>query len=82
MLALYPPFLAAALQTKLTRPFASKRMRIGLAVASLALFFAVLLTPLEFGATLLYLLLSALFAFGLASFFVVSMMQFHLSRFC
>ena len=67
MLALYPPFLAAALQTKLTRPFASKRMRIGLAVASLALFFATLLTPLEFGATLLYLSLSVLFGFALVA---------------
>ncbi len=67
MLALYPPFLAAALQTKLTRPFAAKRMRIGLAGGSLALFFAVLLTPLEFGATLLYLMLSLLFGFGLVA---------------
>ncbi len=67
MLALYPPFLAAALQTKLTRPFAGKQMRIGLAGASLALFFAVLLTPLEFGATLLYLMLSLLFGFGLVA---------------
>ena len=32
MLVLYPPFLAAALQTNLTRAFASKRMRIGAAV--------------------------------------------------
>ena len=67
MLALYPPFLAAALQTKLTRPFAGKQMRIGLAGASLALFFAVLMTPLEFGATLLYLMLSLLFGFGLVA---------------
>ena len=39
LLALYPPFLAAALHTKLTRPFAAKRMRIGLGVVSVALFF-------------------------------------------
>jgi len=67
MLALYPPFLAAALQTKLTRPFSGKRMRIGLAGGSLALFFAALLTPLEFGATLLYLMLSVLFGYALVA---------------
>src|SRR5512145_2917144 len=61
MLALYPPFLALALQTKLTRPFAYKPIRIGLAAASIALFFAVLLSPLEIGATLLYLSLSLVF---------------------
>ncbi len=33
MLALYPTFLALALQTKLTRPFADKRVRIALAAA-------------------------------------------------
>ena len=37
MRALYPPFLAAALQTKLTRPLAGKQMRIGLAGASLGI---------------------------------------------
>jgi hypothetical protein len=65
MLALYPPFLAAALHTKLTRPFADKRMRIGLAVASVALFFAVGLGPPEIGDTLLYATVSLLFAFAL-----------------
>jgi hypothetical protein len=67
MLALYPPFLAAALNTKLTRPFAETRVRIALAVASLALFFAVLLSPLEIGATMLYLSLSVLFLFALVA---------------
>jgi hypothetical protein len=65
MLALYPPFLATALKTPLTRPFADKRTRLGLAIASTSLFFAVLLTPLKFGATLLYLLLVLLFVFAL-----------------
>ena len=69
MLALYPPFLALALQTKLTRPFANKRMRIALAAASLVLVFAVLFSPMEIGATLLYLILSLLYGFAL----VVSM---------
>ncbi len=67
MLALYPPFLAAALKTKLTRPFAGKRMRIVLAGASGALFFAVLFSPLKFGATLLYLLLVLLFGYALVA---------------
>jgi len=67
MLALYPAFLAAALNTKLTRPFAETRVRIVLAVASTVLFFATLLGPLEFGATLLYLLLSLLFIFALVA---------------
>ena len=65
MLALYPPFLAAALQTKLTRPFASRRIRIMLAGVSFMLFFAVFLTPMWFGASLLYLALAALFWFAL-----------------
>ena len=43
MLALYPPFLAAALQTKWTQPFAGRRMRIGIAGACIMLFFAVLM---------------------------------------
>ena len=38
LLMLYPPFLAAALHTKLTRPFASGGMRIALAVASVGIF--------------------------------------------
>ena len=34
MLALYPPFLALALNTSLTRPFAGTRSRIGLAIGT------------------------------------------------
>ena len=67
MLALYPPFLALALQTKLTRPFANKAVRIGLAAASLVLFLAVILSPLEIGATLLYVLLSLLYGLALVA---------------
>jgi hypothetical protein len=67
MLALYPPFLAAALKTDLTRPFAGKHMRIALAIASVALFFAVMLSPLKFGATLLYILLTLFFGFALVA---------------
>jgi hypothetical protein len=67
MLALYPPFLAAALQTKLTRPFAGKRMRIGLGIVSVVFVFAVQLSPLDVGAMLLYLMLSTLFGFALVA---------------
>jgi len=67
MLALYPPFLAAALQTRWTQPFAGRRMRIGLAVACTLLFFAVFLTPLWFGASLLYLALALVFWFAFAA---------------
>jgi hypothetical protein len=67
MLALYPPFLAAALKTKLTRPFAGKRMRIGLAAASVALVLGVQLSSLDVGATLLYAVLSLLFGFALVA---------------
>ena len=67
MLALYPPFLAAALQTKLTRPFAGKRMRIGLGIVAVIFVFVVHLSPLEVGAALLYLMLSTLFGFALVA---------------
>ncbi len=65
MLALYPPFLAAALQTRLTLPFGKRGMRIGMLGAAGVLFFAVLETPLEFGATWLYFSLTLLFVFAL-----------------
>jgi hypothetical protein len=67
MLALYPPFLAVALHTKLTRPFADERMRIGLAAVAVAFFIAIQLSPLEVGATLLYLMLTLLFGFALVA---------------
>jgi hypothetical protein len=67
LLALYPAFLAVALHTKLTRPFAARRMRIGLAVVSLALFFIVKLSPPEIALTLLYAMLSVLFGYALVA---------------
>jgi hypothetical protein len=76
MLSLYPPFLAAALQTKLTRPFADKRMRIVLAAASIALFFAVLFTPPPIGPLLLFLALTLLFGFAL----IASIHAWHVAR--
>jgi hypothetical protein len=65
MLALYPPFLAAALRTKLTQPFARKRVRMAVNGVSAALFFAVFMTPMWLGATLLYLALAVVFWFAL-----------------
>lgn len=67
LLALYPPFLAAAIQTKLTRPFANTRMRIGLASVAAAIFFVVVLGPMEIAATLLYSMLLLLFIFALVA---------------
>ena len=71
MLALYPPFLAAALKTPLTRPFGTRRGQIILWLVAIALVPAVMLSPLRVGATLLYGSLSLLFGFALiASLFV------------
>jgi len=67
MLALYPSFLAVALQTKLVRPFARKSVRIGIALASAVLFFIVIFGSVEVGGTLLYLSLSLLFTFALVA---------------
>ena len=65
MLALYPPFLALALKTGLTRPLGSKRAQIILWLLAVALVPAVILSPLRVGATLLYGSLSLLFGFAL-----------------
>jgi hypothetical protein len=67
MLALYPPFLAAALGTKLTRPFADTRVRIGLAIGAALLFVATLTTPMKFGASMLYVALALVFWFAFAA---------------
>lgn len=67
MLALYPGFLAAALHTKLTRPFAGKRMRILVYAVSAMLFITVQISPLDVGATLLYAMLSLCFSFAMVA---------------
>jgi hypothetical protein len=65
MIALYPSFLAAALNTKLTRPFANKRVRIGLAIGATVLVLGALLPDdPRIGATLLYLTVVLLFVFA------------------
>jgi len=67
MLALYPTFLAAALGTKLTRPFSDIRVRIVLGASALALCSVVLWGPIKLGGTLLYVSLSVLFVYALVA---------------
>lgn len=71
MLALYPPFLAQALQTKLTQPFAGKRMRIAVAATSSLLFLGVMATAVfwdsPIGAMILYVSMMLLFGYGLVA---------------
>jgi hypothetical protein len=78
MLVLYPPFLAAALNTRLTRLFADLRIVAGLALASAALYVAVVrpfvvafvhdakpdYMPAALPASILYCALVALFVFA------------------
>jgi hypothetical protein len=67
MLALYPPFLALALDTNLTRPFADTRVRIGLAIGSGLLALAVVFSPSRIGTTLLYSMVTLLFVYALVA---------------
>ncbi len=63
MIALYPPFLALALNTNLTRPFTDTRVRIGLAIGSVVLGLAVVFTPSRIATTLLYATVTLLFVY-------------------
>jgi len=65
MLALYPPFLAASLGTKLTAPFSIRRGRIILGVVAAALFVTVVSTPYQIGMTLLYAMMASVFLYAL-----------------
>lgn len=67
MISLYPPFLALALNTKLTRPFANKRVRIGLAVGSIVLVLVVTFIQSRIGTTLLYSIVTLLFVYALVA---------------
>jgi hypothetical protein len=67
MIALYPPFLALALKTNLTRPFAGTRVRIGLAIGSVVLGLAVVLSPSRIGTTLLYSMVTLLFVYAMVA---------------
>jgi len=65
MLALYPPLLAAALRTRLTSPFGTRRARIVLLILATILFVLVLWGPLKIGGTILYVSLVILFLYAL-----------------
>jgi hypothetical protein len=67
MLALYPAFLAAALRTRLTKPFSDRRVRSALAVFAAALFALIAWGPLKLGGTLLYISLTLVFLFALVA---------------
>lgn len=67
MLALYPCFLAAALQTRLTRPFEKRQVRMAVYWGAALLCLATLFTPLQYGATALYIGLTALFLYALVA---------------
>jgi hypothetical protein len=67
MLVLYPPFLAAALQTKLTRPFESKTALAGLTAVATVSLLLLYFVPLPYGPVPLYLLLCALFGYALVA---------------
>jgi len=65
MLALYPPFLAAALRTNLAAPFGTRPARIVLLILAATLSVIVLWGSLKVGGTILYILLVLLFLFAL-----------------
>ncbi len=67
MIILYPPFLALALNTNLTRPFASTPVRIGLVFATAVLVLAVVLTNSPIITMLLYATVSAVFIYALVA---------------
>jgi len=65
MLVLYPPFLAAALQIDMTRPFESKTAIAGLIAIATASSMLVFFAPTPYGPVPLYLLLCAVFGYAL-----------------
>ena len=65
MLALYPPFLAAALRTRLTAPFGTPVARVVLLGLAAILAVIVLWVSLKIGGTILYVSLVLLFLFAL-----------------
>jgi hypothetical protein len=67
MLALYPPFLAAALHTPLTAPFGTRQAQIVLLVLATILSVIVLWVSLKIGGTFLYISLVVLFVFALVA---------------
>jgi len=67
MIALYPPFLALALDTKLTRRLGNRRVRFGLAIGSAILGLAAVISPSQISITLLYSMVTLLFVWALVA---------------
>ena len=67
MLVLYPPFLAAALKTRLTRPFANREVQRGIVVVAVVLYLTVQLTPATVGVAAMYVSLATMFGFALVA---------------
>jgi hypothetical protein len=68
MIALYPPFLAAALRTRLTRPFADKRGgMVCMALAAMLFVFVVLMQGDDVAITVLYLCMSLVFSYAMVA---------------
>lgn len=67
MIALYPTFLARALDTKLTRPFLDKRVRIVLAVVAFAMAFNVVFFMTRTGVTVFYSAVTLVFIYALVA---------------
>lgn len=67
MLALYPPFLAAALRTRMTAPFGARRVQVALLLLAAILAAIVLWGSLKIGGTYLYVSLVVLFLFALVA---------------
>ncbi len=65
MIALYPTFLAFALNTRLTRPFANRPVRIGLAIGAVALGLVVSISESRIVVTSFYLTVTLLFIYAL-----------------
>jgi len=67
MLVLYPPFLALALNIRLTRPFGTRRVQLALLAVAVLLYTLVLTTPANVGQAWLYVAMALLFAFALVA---------------
>jgi len=67
MIALYPPFLAMALNTSITRPFLNARVRIGLAIGAAVVGLLAMISPSQITITLLYLTMTLLFVYALVA---------------
>jgi len=67
MIALYPPFLAMALNTSITRPFLNTRVCIGLAIGAAIVGLLAMIIPSQITITLLYLSVTLLFVYALVA---------------